>query len=215
MKIFDSPISDGTLNNSKNSASSFAKCNDRIVELGFSTKNEYKLKITIDNSYNQFYSKQDQPLLYYVDMELFKEVTDTIKKNQLIIDDKYREDNIKGTISTDNDDQLIMTTIPYDKGWQVYVDGKKVETFEMSEALVGFRIEEAGDHDVRLVYCSNAILYGSIISVISIALFVLIVVFERKLRVLPVVQRFFPKLTDANNYDEKENKKNISTKNKK
>ena len=216
MKIFDSPISDGTLNHSKNSASSFSKCNDRIVELGFSTKDEYKLKVTIDNTYNQFYTKQDQPLLYYVDMQLFKEVTDTIKKNQLIIDDNYKEDNIKGTISTDNDNQLIMTTIPYDAGWQVYVDGKKVETFEMSEALVGFRIEEAGEHEVRLVYCSKAILFGSIISVASIALFVITVIFERKLKTLPVVERFFPRLIGENSDEEKANKaKKLSAKNNK
>ena len=200
MDIFDSPIMTGTykgtLNNSKNSASSFSKCNDRIVELGFSTKDEYKLKVTIDNSYNQFYTKENQPLLYYVDMELFKEVTDTIKKNQLIIDEDYKEDDIKGTITTDNNDQLIYTTIPYDKGWQVYVDGKKVDTFEISEALVGFRIDEAGEHNVRLVYRSNAIVYGAVISALSIILFVLIVIFERKIKALPVVERFFPRLSD-------------------
>ena len=202
MDIFDSPILTGTykgtLNHSKNSASSFSKCNDRIVELGFSTEEEYELTVTIDNSYNQFYTKENQPILYYVDLQLFKEVTDTVKQNQLVIDEDYKEDNIKGTISTNSDDQLIMTTIPYDKGWQVYVDGKKVETFEVAEALVGFRIDAAGDHNVRLVYCSDAILYGAIVSVVSIILFVLIVIFERKLKALPVVEGFFPRLSDGN-----------------
>ena len=195
MKIFDSPISDGTLNNSKNSNSSFAKCNDRIVELGFSSKSKYELKITIDNSYNQLYIKVNQPIIYYVDMDLFEEVIETIQKNQLVIGDDYKEDDLKGTITTDNDDQLIMTTIPYDKGWQVYVDGKKVDTFEISEAVVGFRIDNAGDHNVRLVYRSTPIVLGAAISLISIVFFILIVVFERKIRALPIVERIFPGLS--------------------
>ena len=215
MKIFDSPISDGTLNNSKNSNSSFAKCNDRIVELGFSTRDEYSLKITIDNSYNQLYIKVNQPIVYYVDMDLFAEVIETIKENQLVIGEDYKEDDIKGTISTDNDDQLIYTTIPYDKGWQVYVDGKKVETFEISEAVVGFRIDNAGDHNVRLVYRSNAIVFGSIISLVSIAFFVLIVVFERRIRALPVVQNIFPRLSVSNDDEKPSGKVNSTQKNKK
>ena len=215
MKIFDSPISDGTLNNSKNSNSSFAKCNDRIVELGFSTRDEYSLKITIDNSYNQLYIKVNQPIVYYVDMDLFAEVIETIKENQLVIGEDYKEDDIKGTISTDNDDQLIYTTIPYDKGWQVYVDGKKVETFEISEAVVGFRIDNAGDHNVRLVYRSNAIVFGSIISLVSIAFFVLIVVFERRIRALPVVQNIFPRLSVSNDDEKPSGKVNSTPKNKK
>ena len=215
MKIFDSPISDGTLNNSKNSNSSFAKCNDRIVELGFSTRDEYSLKITIDNSYNQLYIKVNQPIVYYVDMDLFAEVIETIRENQLVIGEDYKEDDIKGTISTDNDGQLIYTTIPYDKGWQVYVDGKKVETFEINEAVVGFRIDNAGDHNVRLVYRSNAIVFGSIISLVSIAFFVLIVVFERRIRALPVVQNIFPRLSVSNDDEKPSGKVNSTPKNKK
>ena len=217
MKIFDSPRSDGTINNSKTSSCSFAKCNDRIVELGFSTSDEYKLTVTIDNSYNQYYTKEGQPILYYVDMELFSTVIEKIKENQLVIDEKYTEDNISGTINTANNDQLIMTTIPYDQGWRVFVDGKLVETFEVADALVGFRIDEAGEHNIRFIYCSTPIILGSVISICAIALFVAIIFLEKIFRGVPVLGIFFPcnnafeSVEDANAQlgegDKKKNKK--------
>ena len=196
MPIFDSPIYTGTyagtINNSKNSASSFSKCNDRIVDLGYATGDEYKLTVTIDNSYNQFYTKEGQPIVYYVDMDVFAQVISEIKENQLIIDGNYSEDNISGTITTDNEDQLIMTTIPYDQGWRVFVDGKMVETFEVSDALVGFRIDEAGEHSVRFVYCSTPFVLGIVISVCAIAIFVGVIFVDKHVRGAVGLSIFFP-----------------------
>ncbi len=215
MKIFDSTRSDGTIDNSKTSSCSFAKCNDRIVELGFSTASEYKLTVTIDNSYNQFYTKEEQPILYYVDMELLEEVFTRIQQNQLVTDKNYKEDDIKGTLKTDNDDQLIMTTIPYDEGWNVYVDGKRVETFEVSDALVGFRIDDAGEHTVRFLYRSKAFTAGIIISVVSLVLFVLILIFEKKLKKLIFVKAFFPSINAHEQDDDSNAKLDVPQKNKK
>ena len=192
MKIFDSPRSDGTINHSKTSACSYAKCNDRIVELGYATKTTYELTVSIDNSYNEFYTKPDDAFIYYVDMDAFKEVFTKIQANQLVLDENYREDNISGTIKTNNDDQLIMTTIPYDAGWRVIVDGKLVDTFEVADALVGFRIDNAGDHNVRFVYLSTPFIVGCAISITAISLFILIIVLERYLKKLGVVKFFFP-----------------------
>ena len=130
----------------------------------------------------------------------------TIQQNQLVIDKNYKEDDIKGTLKTENDDQLIMTTIPYDEGWNVYVDGKRVETFEISNALVGFRIDEAGEHSVRFLYRSKAFTAGIIISVVSIALFVLIVVLENKIKRLAFVRAFFPSINSPEQHDDNQSK---------
>ncbi len=191
MKIFDSPRDDGTINHSKSSTCSFAKCNDRIVELGFVPSTEYKLTVTIDNTYNQFYTKNDEAFIYYVDMELFEDVISRIKQNEFIIDDDYKEDDLPGTIKTAKDDQLILTTIPYDEGWNVYVDGEKVDVVEVGDALLAFRIDDAGEHTLRLKYRSNAFTYGIIITIAATALFVLIIVFERKWRKVKLAKKYF------------------------
>ena len=84
-----------------------------------------------------------------------------------------------------------MTTIPYDEGWKVYVDGKKVDIYEAAEALVSFRIEDAGEHNIRFVYRSNAYVGGLIITCVGIAAFVCIIIFEDKLKKLKLIRIFF------------------------
>ena len=191
MKIFDSPRDDGTINNSKTSSCSYAKCNDRIVELGYAPGTEYKLTVTIDNSYNEFYTKPDGTFIYYVDMEALEYVFGRIQDTQMVIDPDFKDDDIRGTITTENDSQIIMTTIPYDEGWNVYVDGEKVETVKVAEALVAFEIDEAGEHTVRFLYRSSAFNIGLLITVLASAAFILIIVFEKKLKKLKLVKTFF------------------------
>ena len=168
-----------------------AKCNDRIVDLGCSTGTEYSLTVTIDNSNNQFYTKIDTEYVYYIDQAVLEDVFSRIQATQMVLDDKYSEDDIRGTITTVKDDQLILTTIPYDEGWQVYVDGKKVEVVEAADALIAFNIENAGEHNIRFVYRSNAFVYGLIITCIGIAAFACIIIFEDKLKKIKVVNVIF------------------------
>ena len=170
---------------------SLDKCNDRIVELGAIDGTEYELTVTINNTRNEFYTKTDDSFIYYVDTEVLEDVFTRLQENQLVVNEKYKEDDIRGTLSTDKDDQLILTTIPYDEGWRVYVDGKRVELTEAANALVSFRIEEAGEHEIRFLYRSNAYLAGMTVTVISLAAFVLMIVFEKKLKKIKIVNTFF------------------------
>ena len=87
--------------------------------------------------------------------------------------------------------KTVLTTIPYDKGWQVYVDGKRVETSEAVSALLAFEIEKAGDHDIRFVYRSNAFVFGIIITVTSLSGFILIIIFEEKLKKVKVLRAIY------------------------
>ena len=197
MPIFDSPRADGTINNSKTSSCSFSKCNDRIVELGFAPSTGYKLTVTIEKpkdpsstTQKEFYAKKNTNFVYYVDMELFADVISRIKEHEFKIDADYKEDDLPGTIKTANNDQLILTTIPYDEGWNVYVDGERVEVFETCDALLAFRIDNAGEHTLRLKYRSSAFNYGIVISISAIALFALVVILERKWKKMKAAKAF-------------------------
>ena len=171
--------------------SSLDKCNERIVELGMINGTQYSFTVTINNDSKNFYTKLDDAFIYYVDTDALAEVFESIQENQLIIDEDYKEDDISGTIKTSVDDQIVMTTIPYDEGWQIYVDDEKVETFEVLDALIAFRVDDAGDHTVRFVYRSSAFKVGIVITIAAIAGFVLIMIFERRLRRLKLVKTFF------------------------
>ena len=185
--------------------SSLDRCNDRIVELGAISGTEYKLTVTPNGANKDFYTKLDDSYIYYVDTEVLADVFERIQENQLVINDKYKDDDIRGTIKTVNDDQMVMTTIPYDKGWQVYVDGEKVETFEVLDSLVAFRVDDAGDHTVRFVYRSKAFVFGITLTLVGVAVFVLIIVFERRLKKLKLVKAIFV-VDDTQNVGTKTNK---------
>ncbi len=178
-------IADGT--------SSLDKCNDRIVHLGHTEGTEYSLTVTINNDTGggQFYTMLDDSYIYYVDMDVFEDAINTVKQEQFIIDEDYKDDDIRGTIHTSKSNKTILTTIPYDKGWEVYVDGKKVETVEAVDALVSFEIEDAGDHTLRFVYRSSAFKIGIVITLASLAGFILIIIFEDKLKRLRFVKAVF------------------------
>jgi hypothetical protein len=124
----------------------------------------------MDNKYNEFYTKPDDAFVYYVDIELLEESIERIRANQLILDEEYEEDDLRGTLKTDNDNQTILTSIAYDEGWNVYVDGKRVDVKEACGALLSFNIEEAGNHEIRLVYRSSAFKIGMVITLIGLPL---------------------------------------------
>ena len=89
-----------------------------------------------------------------------------------------------------------MTTISaaqsrLDKGWEVYVDGERVETTEALDSLVAFDIESAGEHSIRFLYRPTTFKLGITISAISFACFILIMVFEKILKKIVFIRNVF------------------------
>ena len=166
-------------------------CNERIVELGYTTGTEYKLTVKIDSDSNLFYTMLDDAYVYYVDMDVLNEAFSRLQSEQMIMSADYNDDDISGTITTLKDNRTILTTIPYDKGWEVYVDGERVETTEALDSLVAFNIESAGDHSIRFLYRPTTFKLGITISAISFACFILILVFEKKLKKIAFIRNVF------------------------
>ena len=116
-----------------------------------------------------------------MDMAVFEDVMPRLGQNQFKIED-YTEHSFKGTYTASRADELVLTTIAYDNGWEVWVDGERVEITKALGALIAFRVGgDAGEtHDIRIVYNPKAINIGLIISVISICVFILLIVLDRR-----------------------------------
>ena len=96
--------------------------------------------------------------------------------------------SLTGTVTAQND-QVLFFSLPYDKGWTVYVDGEKVETFPIADdrdteidedgnvtevggddgALLGAYIP-AGTHTVEAVYTAPGQTLGLLVSVAALLL---------------------------------------------
>ncbi len=85
----------------------------------------------------------------------------------------YAPGNIRGTVTADIGESLLLT-VPYDKGWQVTVDGETAETFPVATladrpedgALLGVRLKP-GTHDVTFRYRAPGTTAGVLVSLFS------------------------------------------------
>ncbi|MBL1226155.1 YfhO family protein, partial [Enterococcus sp. BWR-S5] len=76
----------------------------------------------------------------------------------------------KATVTVTKEDPILFTTIPYDRGWKVYVDGKKAEITPFRDAFLSVQLEE-GTHEIEFVFLPQGLLLGSGISGISLLVF--------------------------------------------
>ncbi len=148
----------------------FSKGNHSFLFLGQTAagaKGEITLRVS--NQDNCFWIYKDlestespKPLancFYALDSELFHEVFTKLAKGNYKIT-SYTESSFDGTMNTAKDGQTVLTTIPYDEGWEIEVDGKPVEYYKTLDALIAFRIDDAGEHRVTMVYAPPIYSYG-------------------------------------------------------
>lgn len=100
-----------------------------------------------------------------INHDKFVEAYDYLKQYKLNID-SFKENVIDGNITLDKD-MMVYTSIPYDDGWHVFVDGKEIETYKLGEALLSFECNE-GNHKIKIVYKIPYFKSGIIISFLSI-----------------------------------------------
>ena len=167
----------------------------RIASLGKVTKSDLTLKLTIKNSSNNLYIRQKNTegkvydsYIYYIDMDVLTDAMTRLQQMGYRIDDNCPDDHMTGSITTRQDSQLIATTIPYDEGWNVYVDGKKVEVCRTADALLGFRIDGAGEHTLEMRYMPHTVSFGLAVSIVAILIFVVLLVLYRRLVRIPVLR---------------------------
>ena len=107
------------------------------------------------------------------------ERSELLYQSEIQVDKKQTEDNvIQGTIRVKKDGWFI-TSIPYDKHFKIYIDGKETEIQKVNTAFLGCKIE-SGNHEVKIIYHAPGTTTGKVLSLIGIAGFVLVLVREKE-----------------------------------
>lgn len=150
----------------------------RIFFLGYREAGEsMSVSFRLDESKLYFFKNTDY--LYTLDMESFEEAFATLSQSSVVTDERSTDDHIYGSITTNESNKTIMTTIPYDKGWKIYVDGVRVDTYAIyGDSLLAFDIENAGEHEIEFKYMPDIYVIGGIISAVSIFIFALLIVLD-------------------------------------
>ena len=118
----------------------------------------------------------------YLNEDILNRVYENLSDEALNVT-KYSSTEIEGTVNV-NKSGTLLTSIPYEKGWKVYVDGKKADTKEVMGAFLAANVDE-GSHNIKLVYSPEGFVTGCILGVTAFLIFVLLCVFDyRKSKVL-------------------------------
>ncbi|WP_124057680.1 YfhO family protein [Vaginisenegalia massiliensis] len=104
------------------------------------------------------------------------------KQKQGLQLEKWTNNSLKGQIKISDDSKWLYTSIPYDKGWQVKVDGKTVKTQEIWSSLLAFPIS-AGQHEIKMTFVPRGFYLGLVVSLVALALLFLLRYLEKEMYV--------------------------------
>ena len=136
---------------------------------------------------------------YYVNEDKLNEGYEILKSRQLNVE-TFEETKITGTVSSETD-AVFFTSIPYDKGWTVKIDGVEIAEDDYiplaEEAYLAFNLP-AGEHTIELSFMPQGMILGAGISVFTLLCLVIAAIIFKKRRernvnapfVLPVVEEF-------------------------
>lgn len=89
----------------------------------------------------------------------------------------HKGGKLSGKINVE-DGQKIMTSIPYDEGWNVWIDGERADTEMFAETFMAVKCP-AGEHEIRFSYTSPGVTAGFVAGIISILIALLYFTSER------------------------------------
>ncbi|MDD6059995.1 MAG: YfhO family protein [Ruminococcus sp.] len=198
-----------------------------IVRLGkFAKGEEIQVRFTIiSTGPNNTYDGTDEYIMvrknesdggsgfhfYYLDREEFEKDINTLKAQQWEIDtDKSTERHLVGKV-TAKANQLLVTSIPYEPGWTIKVDGKKLDSriveqedeegkvkllnydsgdgeLILMDSVIGIRLGE-GEHTVEMIYTPPGFNFGLVTLILGIGAIVMLYLYDRKKNSVLIARR--------------------------
>lgn len=185
-----------------------------IVRLGsYPAGTELEVRFTITKtdgssvyvgSNEHFMFKENGGLqLYNLDYDAFHEDIEQLKQNQFIVNTEKSNDRyLEGTVNI-NEGQLLFTTIPYEDGWSLKIDGKKADDLIteiknedgtinyqndsvadtgkviMLESTIGIKLP-AGEHTITMKYTPPGFTLGMFTLILGIGIIVVFYLYDKK-----------------------------------
>ena len=146
-----------------------------ILELGeYNVDDEIDFEIILLDSSIKF----NEVVFYTLDKDNFENQIEKLQNNNSLNIEEFNIDYIKGNVNVENDNEILYTSIPLDKGWTVKVDGKKVDKVEIFNSLIGIELSK-GEHVIEFTYIPRGLYAGGFVSIVSLFL----VIFLKKEKV--------------------------------
>lgn len=167
----------------------FVGDNYSILNLGkFIQGQQIRVRVTISNDEKEAFWSDQQFYTFSYD-EFAADCAELQKKswNVTKFDDRYLE----GTVNAVSGEEVLFTTIPYENGWTIKVNGKTVEPIKSLDSLITIPLD-AGENKVTMEFSPNYWKFSIVISIFGLLLAAFVFLLEYKKG--KYMNRFFNKL---------------------
>lgn len=148
--------------------------NDQVINIASNQKGE-NITFTIELVEDSI--RVQDLKLYELNKELFEETIAGRQADGMKIT-SFSQTHITGSVTIGDEDEVLLTTIPYSDGWKVTIDGKPAEATTALEGLLAVPIS-AGEHTVALTYRTPYLMTGLSLTGTSIAVAFLLKKFRK------------------------------------
>ena len=130
--------------------------------------------------------------VYRFDYNALRELQDVLQDESLELT-SWKDTKLSGTITTEKGG-VMMTSIPYDPGWKVFVDGVETDITEVKDTFLGVELTP-GTHTIELRFMPQGLVLGGLITALSLAMLLVIWLLTRRFGLLGDGLREFEELT--------------------
>ena len=96
--------------------------------------------------------------------------------------DEMTDGYVKLAVNNAGSNETIVTTVPYEDGWTLYIDGQEAEIKPYQGAFIAFKCPE-GAHTAELRFIAPGLKTGAVISgvgIVALAVFVVLDIKQKK-----------------------------------
>lgn len=137
--------------------------------------------------------------VYRFDYNALRELQDVLQDESLELT-SWKDTKLSGTITTEQGG-VMMTSIPYDPGWKVYMDGVETDITKVKDTFVGVELTP-GTHTIELRFMPQGLVLGGLITALSLVMLLVIWLLTRRFGLLSDGLREFEELTQEDEAEE-------------
>ncbi len=119
---------------------------------------------------DKLYMGRNVSYFYTMSEENLRSMIGALKETPLTVT-SFDDDRFTATVDAGEEEKLIMTTIPYDTGWKVTLDGEELETEELLSSCLAVRVP-SGTHTLEFHYFPDCYVVAILLSAVGVLLFV-------------------------------------------
>ncbi len=135
---------------------------------------EYAMAVMMnETTVNEF--SFETPIFYEYNEAALAQIHNTLSQSQMEVEE-YADGYVKGNVTVPEERTVLFTSIPYDEGWTVWVDGIEKEAIAVvGDAFLALELEP-GYHELEFEYEAPGLKAGMGISAVSIGIYIALIV---------------------------------------